>query len=97
MFDIKRKLNSVGKESFIVNFELYKKYYEGKITKEDASQYLLLVNSNATSIDGQLIRLSNAKLIFKNKNEINALKLCLDARLSLELKKKAKIIIDNAT
>lgn len=63
--ELVRKLNSVGKKAFIMCFDLYQNYAEGKISKESCvSQQVAIGLSNES---GAAIRCGNAKAIFQGQ------------------------------
>ena len=76
--DTLRKLNSVGKRAFIENFDLFKDYAAGRITRETAIKKL--VNMGVSNESGAAIRVGNAKLIFDNQCVLEALNLVLESR-----------------
>jgi len=82
-----RSLNSIGKEVFITYFDLFKDFSAGRIDKEQAVRKL--VSDGISNESGAKIRVSNAKTIFSNKWEKDALFIIKDARVSDELKKQA--------
>jgi hypothetical protein len=87
-----RALNSVGKEQFVVNFDLFNDYYTGKLEKDQAVRKL--VAAKVSNENGAKIRLTNAKTIFSNKWEKDALFIINDANISPEIKKlTTKLII----
>ena len=90
--DLKRKLNSVGKQAFVENFEIFKKYASGRTTKEDAIEKL--VNLGVSNEAGAAIRVGNAKLIFDAGKALEALNLVLeDKRTPLSVAVEARRIM----
>jgi hypothetical protein len=84
-----RCLNTVGKTAFVSHFELFQRYAIGQITKENAVERL--VNSELGNEDGSLMRLGNAKRIFVNQAEEQALSIILESnRLDDSVLQKAK-------
>ena len=75
MEDLIRKLNSIGKKCFVDN------YHEFKNCTDNLSLANKLLNENpkATSVDAQLTRISNAKFIFKNNLEHEALNIIINS------------------
>ncbi len=71
--DLIRKLNSVGKTSFVENFELFKKYANGKIAQKAAIEHLMELG--VSNKNGASIRIGNAKLIFEAAKENEALEI----------------------
>jgi hypothetical protein len=72
-----RCLNTVGKTAFVSHFELFQRYAIGHLTKENAVERL--VNSGLGNEDGSLMRLGNAKRIFVNQAEEQALNIILES------------------
>ncbi len=66
-----RKLNSVGKEKFVLYYYLFKDYANNKITKDSAIQ--TLVDEKVGNEAGASIRLGNAKIIFNEMGSCEAL------------------------
>lgn len=63
--ELVRKLNSVGKKAFIMCFDLYQDYAEGKMSRESCvSQQVAIGLSNES---GAAIRCGNAKAIFQGQ------------------------------
>jgi hypothetical protein len=66
-----RKLNSVGKEAFVDHYYLFKDYANNKLTKDSAIQKL--VGVGRSNEEGASIRLGNAKTIFTENGNCEAL------------------------
>jgi hypothetical protein len=66
-----RKLNSVGKEVFVRYYSLFRDYANGRITRRSALRRL--VDEKVSNEDGASMRLSNAKVIFNEKGNCEAL------------------------
>ena len=75
--DLVRKLNSVGKQAFVKYFDLFKWYAHGKITKEESISILL--EERVSNDNGAAIRVGNAKIIFDNCRELNALRIIVQS------------------
>ena len=87
-----RSLNSVGKEIFATYFDLFEDYSKGKIDKDQATRKL--ISAKVSNESGAKIRLSNAKTIFSNNWQKDALFIISDANMSQEIKKlTTKLII----
>ena len=90
--DLVRKLNSVGKQAFVENFEIFRKYASGLISKEDAIETLF--NLGVSNEAGASIRVGNAKIIFDAGLVLEALNLVLQAKKTpLSVSAAAKRII----
>jgi hypothetical protein len=90
--ELVRKLNSVGKHAFVKYFDLFRRYSSGKITKEKSIS--ILVEEGVSNDAGAAIRVGNAKIIFNNSREMDALKIILQSnRLSDAVKREAKRLI----
>lgn len=77
-----RKLNSVGKQAFFENFNLFQSYASGRLSRDQAIEELvrLGVSNNA----GAGMRVGNAKQIFEAGKEMDALSIIINStRLSL--------------
>ena len=86
--ELTRKLNSVGKSAFVQNFDLFESYFKGQLSKAECIEKI--VRSGVSNESGAAIRCSNAILIFKNKQEIEALKMVIQSkRLPYEISVKA--------
>jgi len=77
-FDMERKLNSVGKQAFVEQYELFQRFAAGSISREDA--IAKLVDQGVSNEAGAAIRVGNAKLIFENAWESEALRLVLASK-----------------
>jgi hypothetical protein len=58
-----RKLNSVGKKSFVENYERFKRFASGAVSRDSAIEEL--VKLGVSNEAGAKIRLRNASQIFK--------------------------------
>lgn len=76
--DMERKLNSVGKQAFVEHYELLQRFAAGSISREDA--IAKLVDQGVSNDAGAAIRVGNAKLIFENAWESEALRLVLASK-----------------
>lgn len=76
--EMERKLNSVGKQAFVDHYELFKKHATGQISREDAIAHL--VDEGVSNDAGAAIRVGNAKAIFENGWEQDALRMVLASR-----------------
>lgn len=68
-----RKLNSVGKTIFVKYFQEFRSYSVGKISREECVE--ILVKNRVSNNSGAAIRCGNAKRIFDEKMECDALKI----------------------
>lgn len=99
--DYKRLLNSVGKSSFVENYEGYRGLFlKGKgLSSDDKKEFankLYERNPDASSFQAQLTRVSCAINIFKNGWEQEALKDIVSStskRVSPEIINKAKELL----
>lgn len=73
--ELTRKLNSVGKQVFVEQYELFKMHAAGKIDRLRAVR--ALVDLGVSNESGAGIRVGNAKLIFDTGNEVDALEIIL--------------------
>jgi hypothetical protein len=90
--DLERKLNSVGKQAFVENYDIFKKYASGRIAREDAIEQL--VKLGVSNEAGAAIRVGNAKLIFDAGKTLEALNLVLEAkRMPLDVTVEARKIM----
>ena len=86
--DLVRKLNSVGKQAFVENFNLLKKYTCGQLSRERAIDEL--VRREVSNVSGADIRAGNAKLIFEAHRELDALDIILESlRVPASVRKEA--------
>ena len=87
-----RNLNSVGKTIFVSYFLLFVSYAKGEISKDKCIDKL--IDDNVSNYNGAAIRCGNAKRIFDEKMECDALAIVSDSgRLSPEIIQKSKEII----
>lgn len=99
----KRLLNSVGKTSFIENYEGYKNLFlKGESLTPEAKKVfaneLYDKNRESTSIQAQLTRVNSAINIFKNgweKEALNDVVLSTSKSVSSEVKEKAEELLKN--
>lgn len=92
--DVSRLLGSVGMRSYVINYYDYK---NSNLDKKEFAKKLLNENPRAKSIDAQITRISKARKLFDNNQEIIALQLVVDSdssQIDIELKKKAQEIIN---
>ncbi len=75
--ELDKKLKSVGKAAFVSNYELFQNFTSGRISRADAIE--TLVNKNVSNKASAAIRVGNAKLIFENGRELDALDLILES------------------
>ena len=75
--ELEKKLKSVGKAAFVSNFELFQAFASGKLSRADAIE--TLVNKNVSNEAGAAIRVGNAKLIFENGREHDALAIIVNS------------------
>lgn len=86
-----RKLNSVGKEAFVEHYYLFKDYANHKISKDEAIQKL--IDKGRSNLDGASIRLGNAKSIFNEQGNCDALAIIQKSkRVSKEIVESANTI-----
>jgi hypothetical protein len=86
-----RKLNSVGKEAFVQYYYWLKDYANNRITRNVAIQKL--VDEGLSNGSGASMRLGNAKSIFSETGNCEALKIIQKSnRLSEEVIELAKTI-----
>lgn len=87
-----RKLNSVGKTIFVNYFFTFKDYAEGKLSKKDCIN--LLVLENVSNEAGASIRCGNAILIFRSNKAREALNIISESKLlPSEIVLKAKELL----
>jgi hypothetical protein len=92
--DLKRKLDSVGKRIFVEYFHLFKQYASGMLTREQI--IFNLVGENVSNDSGAAIRVGNAKKIFDDSKELDALGTIVQStRLPDTVIQKAKELINN--
>ncbi|HHF3141645.1 MULTISPECIES: hypothetical protein [Vibrio] len=75
--DLDKKLKSVGKAAFVSHYELFRDFTNGRISRADAIE--TLVTNKVSNEAGAAIRVGNAKLIFENSREQDALDLILQS------------------
>ncbi|MFS1934399.1 hypothetical protein [Vibrio splendidus] len=75
--ELDKKLKSVGKAAFVSNYELFQNLTTGRISRADAID--TLVRQKVSNEAGAAIRIGNAKLIFENGRELDALDLVLQS------------------
>lgn len=85
--DLDKTLKSIGKTSFVEDFEVYsnRSLRKSEKVKELVSKY---------SDNGVTIRVSFAEKIFENNLQVEALKNIMKSRVSRETKEKALHIIE---
>ncbi|MBN1903504.1 MAG: hypothetical protein JW927_00240 [Deltaproteobacteria bacterium] len=76
--DLVRKLSSVGKQAFVENYEIFQRYASSRITREDAIDQLVKIGVSNEA--GAAIRVGNAKLIFDDGKQKEALNLVLKSK-----------------
>lgn len=82
-----RILNSIGKEIFIIYYFIFKNSITTDIVK-------ILIKDGVSNEAGARIRVGNAKKIFNNNLQIEALQLIINSnRISYATKEKAKRIL----
>lgn len=87
-----RKLNSVGKTVFVKYFATFQTYSTRKISREECIE--ILVKNKVSNDSGAAIRCGNAKKIFEEKKECDALTIVADSnRLTAEVIIEAKKIL----
>ncbi|MFA0388810.1 hypothetical protein BCS71_06655 [Vibrio lentus] len=75
--ELDKKLKSVGKAAFVSNYELFRNFTAGRISRADTID--TLVRQKVSNEAGAAIRVGNAKLIFENDRELDALDLVLQS------------------
>ncbi len=89
-----RKLNSVGKEAFVSHYYLFKDYVNNKISKDSAIKEL--VDESRSNEAGASIRLGNARSIFTEMSNCEALMMVQESkRLSQSIVETANKIYRN--
>lgn len=76
--ELTRKLNSVGKKVFVENYETFKHFAIGRISRESAVD--VLVCKGVSNDAGAAIRLGNAKQIFKANKQKEALEIICNSQ-----------------
>ncbi|MED4455926.1 hypothetical protein [Metabacillus fastidiosus] len=84
--DLNSTLNSIGKTSFVENFDIYS---DKTLNKNEKVQKLI----SKYSSNGATIRVSFAEKIFENDLQIEALKNIINSRVSKDIKDKAQSLI----
>ena len=86
-----RRLNAVGKEAFVSHYFLFKDYASSRISKDRAIK--TLVDEGRSNENGASMRLGNAKTIFSEQSNCEALNMVQIAqRVSEETRRSAKAI-----
>jgi len=87
MTTLERHLQSVGMEAFVNYYDCFKKGY-------NKNQILTLVSENwKTEGNGLNTRIINARKIFENNLQIEALEIILESKKDEAIKQKARNII----
>ena len=87
--DLARKLNSVGKSAFIKYYGIFQSYGQNQISREDCIERILA--DGISNESGASIRCSNAKLIFQEGKQCDALRIiCESQKLPSAIVKTAK-------
>ena len=68
-----RKLNSVGKQAFVENYDLFQRFSCGQISRENAIEEL--VRNGVSNQAGAAIRVGNACQIFIAQKQFEALRI----------------------
>ena len=90
--ELRRKLNSVGKQVFVAHFDLFRKHAMGEITRVECIESL--VSQKVSVESGAAIRCGNAKQIFDNGAEYHALLIVVSSsRLNQVVKDQAQMLI----
>lgn len=71
MLELQRKLQSVGKESFVRYFKLYESYAQGDVSHDVCVKQL--VSDQVSNANGAHFRCESARKIFEHHFEIEAL------------------------
>lgn len=88
-----RKLRSIGKKVFVEQYTLLKDYANGLLEHDYCQQHL--IDSNVSNAAGSNIRLGNAKYIFQNNLQEEALKNIVNStKLSESTVNKAKLLLE---
>jgi len=92
--ELTRKLNSVGKQSFVENYELLKRFASGAVSRESAIEEL--VKLGVSNEAGAAIRLGNASQIFKAHQQHLALTIITESsRLPQVVLLQANALLDS--
>ena len=92
--DASKLLGLIGMRRYVINYYDYK---DCNLDKKEFAKKLLNENPRVKCIDAQITRISKARKLFDNNQEIIALQLVLDSdssQIDIELKKKAQEIIN---
>lgn len=90
--DLIRKINSVGKASFVENFELFKRFVSGKIDRETIIEQLIQLGVSNRA--GASIRVGNAKLIFEAGKQNEALEIIANSeKVPQSITTKARVLL----
>jgi hypothetical protein len=93
MRDTNSILKSIGKEIFV---KYYQEFKDLNIDKEVLAKRLLNENPKAYKISGQYIRISNARIIFKETLQVEALEIIISSsKLDEDILKRAKELLKN--
>lgn len=91
MCNVERKLQSVGKRTFINCFKYFFTNYKKSIYEIALNIPLYDIESSSNSTSSLIIKAIHAKQIFENRLEKEALSMCVNAnRLDTQLKNKAE-------
>jgi len=89
-----RKLNSVAKQVFVEHFALFQKFAKSELTRDECIERL--VSLNVSNENGAAIRCGNAKQIFDNETEYEALLIVISSsRLNQVVKGQALKLIQD--
>jgi len=99
--ELKRALRSIGKTSFVEYFTDYQELAlsKEKPTREEKmllAKKLLESNPNATTLDGQIIRISYAIKVFRNEWENDLLREVIaskNSRVTEAIKERARVLL----
>ena len=90
--ELTRKLNSVGKSAFVVFFDLFKEFSNGRISRDACID--LLVNKKVSNSAGAAIRTGNAQQIFRAGMEQEALEIVANSdRLDVAITSMARKLL----
>jgi len=91
MTDLAKKLNRIGKSSFVENYDIYRDFAANKMSKVDA--ICALLNQLGDTVSSAVIRISYAKKIFNEGKNIEALRIIAGSkRLPLIAKRAAELL-----
>lgn len=88
--DVQKKLKSIGKAIFV---EYYNDFKNINYDTHKLANKLLKENPNAYSITAQRTRISNARSIFKNNEQISALEEIIISNIEETILAKAKKLL----